>query len=201
MSDSNGYIYDPEGIDREKLDFIMELKNVRRGRIKEYADKYGCKYVENARPWNEKGDIALPSATQNEINGDDAKALVANGAKIGESSTTTKEIVVSQTTLGASTNIGGIAGYITNSAIINNAISYPSVIGHSNIGGIVGYAGSSTIKNSQVQVLYNINMKNIIAGYNNVGGIVGKSIVPTKENAKDRFYESNGRLRRGYGSI
>ena len=79
MSDSNGYIYDPEGIDREKLDFIMELKNVRRGRIKEYADKYGCKYVENARPWCEKGDIALPSATQNEINGDDAKALVANG--------------------------------------------------------------------------------------------------------------------------
>jgi len=79
MSDSNGYIYDPEGIDREKLDFIMELKNVRRGRIKEYADKYGCKYVENARPWCEKGDIALPSATQNEINGDEARALVANG--------------------------------------------------------------------------------------------------------------------------
>ena len=79
MSDSNGYIYDPEGIDREKLDFIMELKNVRRGRIKEYADKYGCKYGENARPWCEKGDIALSSATQNEINGDDAKALVANG--------------------------------------------------------------------------------------------------------------------------
>jgi glutamate dehydrogenase (NADP+) len=52
---------------------------VRRGRIKEYADKYGCKYVENARPWCEKGDIALPSATQNEINGDDARTLVANG--------------------------------------------------------------------------------------------------------------------------
>ena len=79
MSDSNGYIYDPEGIDRGKLDFIMELKNVRRGRIKEYADKYGCKYAENARPWCEKGDIALPSATQNEINGDEARTLVANG--------------------------------------------------------------------------------------------------------------------------
>ena len=79
MSDSNGYIYDPEGIDREKLDFIMELKNVRRGRIKEYADKYGCKYVADARPWCEKGDIALTSATQNEINGDDANALLANG--------------------------------------------------------------------------------------------------------------------------
>ena len=79
MSDSDGYIYDPDGIDREKLDYIMELKNLYRGRIREYAEKYGCKYVAGARPWNEKGDIALPSATQNEINGDDAKALVANG--------------------------------------------------------------------------------------------------------------------------
>ena len=79
MSDSNGYIYDPDGIDREKLDFIMELKNVRRGRIKEYADKYGCKYVADAKPWYEKADIALPSATQNEINEEAAKALVANG--------------------------------------------------------------------------------------------------------------------------
>ena len=79
MSDSNGYIYDPEGIDREKLDYIMEPKNLYRGRIREYAEKYGCKYVENARPWHEVGDIALPSATQNEIDEEDAKALVANG--------------------------------------------------------------------------------------------------------------------------
>ena len=79
MSDSDGYIYDPDGIDREKLDYIMELKNLYRGRIREYAEKYGCKYVAGARPWNEKADIALPSATQNEINGDDAKALIANG--------------------------------------------------------------------------------------------------------------------------
>src|SRR5574344_1458510 len=79
MSDSDGYIYDPEGIDREKLDYIMELKNLYRGRIREYAEKYGCKYVEGAKPWNEKCDIALPSATQNELNGDHAKALVANG--------------------------------------------------------------------------------------------------------------------------
>ena len=79
MSDSNGYIYDPEGIDREKLDYIMELKNLYRGRIREYAEKYGCKYVENARPWHEVGDIALPSATQNEIDEEDAKALIANG--------------------------------------------------------------------------------------------------------------------------
>ncbi|MFA6833949.1 MAG: NADP-specific glutamate dehydrogenase [Bacteroidaceae bacterium] len=79
MSDSDGYIYDPEGISREKLDFIMELKNLYRGRIREYAEEFGCKYVEGARPWSEKGDIALPSATQNEINEDDAKKLVANG--------------------------------------------------------------------------------------------------------------------------
>ncbi len=79
LSDSDGYIYDPDGITREKLDYVMELKNVYRGRIREYAEKYGCKYVAGARPWNEKADIALPSATQNELNGDDAKALVANG--------------------------------------------------------------------------------------------------------------------------
>ncbi|WP_106829490.1 NADP-specific glutamate dehydrogenase [Parabacteroides pacaensis] len=79
MSDSNGYIYDPDGIDREKLDYIMELKNLYRGRIKEYAEKYGCKYVEGARPWGEKCDIAMPSATQNELNGEDAKTLLANG--------------------------------------------------------------------------------------------------------------------------
>lgn len=78
-SDSNGYIYDPDGIDREKLDYIMELKNVERGRIKEYAEKYGVKYVEGAKPWFEKADIALPSATQNEINEEAAKALIANG--------------------------------------------------------------------------------------------------------------------------
>jgi len=79
MSDSDGYIYDPDGIDREKLDYIMELKNDYRGRIKEYADKYGCKYVAKARPWGEKADIALPCATQNEINGDEARTLVKNG--------------------------------------------------------------------------------------------------------------------------
>ena len=81
MSDSNGYIYDPDGIDRAKLDYIMELKNVYRGRIKEYVDKYPtAKYVEGAKPWFEKGaQIALPCATQNELNEEAAKALVANG--------------------------------------------------------------------------------------------------------------------------
>lgn len=78
-SDSNGYIYEPDGITQEKLEFIKELKNVRHGRIKEYADHFGCKYVEGQRPWGEKADIALPSATQNEINGEDAAKLLANG--------------------------------------------------------------------------------------------------------------------------
>ena len=79
MSDSNGYIWEPDGITREKLDYIMYLKNVRRGRIREYAEKYGCKYVEGSRPWGEKCDIAMPSATQNEINGEEARTLLANG--------------------------------------------------------------------------------------------------------------------------
>ena len=79
LSDSDGYIYDPDGITEEKLKYVMELKNLYRGRIREYAEEYGCKYVEGARPWHEKGDIALPSATQNEIDKNDAEALVANG--------------------------------------------------------------------------------------------------------------------------
>ncbi|MBN1517723.1 NADP-specific glutamate dehydrogenase [Candidatus Sumerlaeota bacterium] len=79
-SDSNGTIHDPDGIDEEKLQFIMELKNVRRGRISEYAEKYPkAKYIKVARPWGIKCDCAFPSATQNEITGDDAKTLLANG--------------------------------------------------------------------------------------------------------------------------
>ena len=68
LSDSSGYIYDPEGIGAGKLEYMME-----------YADKYGCKYVAGGRPWGEKCDIAMPSATQNELNGDEARTLVANG--------------------------------------------------------------------------------------------------------------------------
>ncbi|MCD8292308.1 MAG: NADP-specific glutamate dehydrogenase [Prevotellaceae bacterium] len=80
MSDSDGYVYDPAGIDREKLDYIMELKNLYRGRIYEYADRFpGVKYVEGEKPWGEKADIALPCATQNEIDGEHARQLVANG--------------------------------------------------------------------------------------------------------------------------
>jgi glutamate dehydrogenase (NADP+) len=79
LSDSSGTIHDPNGIDREKLDYVMELKNVKRGRIKEYADKFKVEYLEGKRPWNIKCDVALPSATQNEIDGKDAKALIDNG--------------------------------------------------------------------------------------------------------------------------
>ena len=80
LSDSSGYIYDADGIDAEKLQFVMELKNVRRGRINEYVKQYpNAKFVKGKTPWNEKCDIALPCATQNELNGDDAKALLANG--------------------------------------------------------------------------------------------------------------------------
>lgn len=79
LSDSDGYIYDPDGITSDKLEYVKHLKNIERGRIREYAEEYGVKYVAGARPWNEKADIALPSATQNEIDGNDARALVANG--------------------------------------------------------------------------------------------------------------------------
>jgi len=80
LSDSNGSIYDPAGIDAEKLAFVMKLKNVRRGRIREYAEKFpGVEYLEGKRPWAIKCDCAFPSATQNEISQADAQALVNNG--------------------------------------------------------------------------------------------------------------------------
>jgi len=82
LSDSNGTIHDPNGIDAEKLAFVMELKNVRRGRIKEYAEKFGVEYVEGKRPWGIKCDCAFPSATQNEIDGKDAKTLLDNGCML-----------------------------------------------------------------------------------------------------------------------
>jgi len=79
LSDSSGYIYDAAGIDADKLAFVMELKNVKRGRIKEYAEKYGCEFHEGERPWGVKCDVALPCATQNEVNEEEAKTLVNNG--------------------------------------------------------------------------------------------------------------------------
>ncbi|MBN2427076.1 MAG: NADP-specific glutamate dehydrogenase [Deltaproteobacteria bacterium] len=85
LSDSQGYIYDENGIDEEKLDFVFELKNIKRGRIKEYADKFKCQYFEGKRPWGVKCDAAFPSATQNEIDEDDARQLVENGCiAVGE---------------------------------------------------------------------------------------------------------------------
>lgn len=78
LSDSSGYIYDAKGIDAKKLAFIMELKNVRRGRVKEYAEKFDCEF-HPGRPWSVNCDIALPCATQNELSKDEAKNLVANG--------------------------------------------------------------------------------------------------------------------------
>lgn len=80
LSDSNGYIHDGDGIDEKKLAFVKELKNVRRGRIKEYAKEFDCEYFEAGRwPWEVKCDVAFPSATQNEIDESDAKRLVKNG--------------------------------------------------------------------------------------------------------------------------
>jgi len=79
LSDSNGFIYDPKGISPEKLKYVMELKNIKRGRIKDYAEKFGVEYFEGKRPWSVKCDIAMPNATQNEIDEADAKMLVKNG--------------------------------------------------------------------------------------------------------------------------
>ncbi len=83
LSDSSGSIYDPEGIDEEKLRFVMELKRIRYGRIKEYADRFkGVEYYQGSRPWAIKCDCAFPSATQNEISLADAETLVKNGCKL-----------------------------------------------------------------------------------------------------------------------
>ena len=80
LSDSNGFIYDPEGFTEEKLNYVFQLKNIRRGRIKEYVNQYPqAQYFPDERPWNIPCDIAMPCATQNEINGDDARHLIENG--------------------------------------------------------------------------------------------------------------------------
>ncbi|MCP4715831.1 MAG: NADP-specific glutamate dehydrogenase [Deltaproteobacteria bacterium] len=118
LSDSGGFIYDEAGIDKKKLEYVLELKNIRRARIKEYAEKFNCKYYENKTPWNIKCDIAFPSATQNEINEKDAKMLVKNGCiAIGEGAnmpTTPEAISVFQDAKllygpGKAANAGGVA--------------------------------------------------------------------------------------------
>ena len=82
LSDSSGSIYDKDGITTEKLAWVMDLKNNKRGRIKDYATEFNAEYFEDKRPWSVVCDIALPCATQNEINGDDAKVLLSNGCKV-----------------------------------------------------------------------------------------------------------------------
>jgi glutamate dehydrogenase (NADP+) len=119
LSDSEGYIYDSEGITAEKLAFVMELKNVKRGRISEYASKYpSAKFVAGKRPWEEKVDIALPCATQNELNEAEAKALIANGVKCvaeGANMPSTPEAITAfqaakvQFAPGKASNAGGVA--------------------------------------------------------------------------------------------
>ena len=78
-SDSGGFVYDPNGIDLEKLEWLKDLKTVRRGRIQEYAENFGCEFHERKRPWAVPCDLAFPSATQNELGEDDAKTLLENG--------------------------------------------------------------------------------------------------------------------------
>jgi len=118
LSDSSGYIYDPNGIDTDKLAFIMELKNVKRGRIKEYADHYGVEFFAGQRPWGVKCDVAMPCATQNEVNEEEAKTLVDNGCFVvseGANMPSSPEaITVYQDAkilygLGKAANAGGVA--------------------------------------------------------------------------------------------
>ena len=119
LSDSNGYVYDPDGIDKDKLAYVMELKNVIRGRIREYAEKYPtATYYENQRPWGVKCDIAMPCATQNELNEEEAKTLVANGcfcvAEGANMPSTPEAIAVFQKARilyspGKASNAGGVA--------------------------------------------------------------------------------------------
>ena len=118
LSDSNGYIYDKDGIDTKELNCVLNLKNVKRGRIKECAKEFNCKYFEKQRPWGVKCDVAFPSATQNEINEDDAKTLVKNGCvAVGEGAnmpTTPEGVEVFQKAKilyapGKASNAGGVA--------------------------------------------------------------------------------------------
>ena len=119
LSDSSGYIYDADGIDTDKLAFVMELKNVKRGRISEYVEKYpSAKFFKGERPWSVKCDVALPCATQNELNEEEAKTLVANGcicvAEGANMPTTPEAIEVLQKAKvlfapGKASNAGGVA--------------------------------------------------------------------------------------------
>jgi glutamate dehydrogenase/leucine dehydrogenase len=117
-SDSNGFVYDPKGIDSKKLAYLMDLKNNRRERIKEYAEEFGCEYFENESPWMIPCEIALPCAIQNELDEEDAKTLVSNGCMLvaeGANMPTTPEaisVLQSNDVLyapGKASNAGGVA--------------------------------------------------------------------------------------------
>jgi len=82
LSDSNGFIHDPNGIDPEKLEFVKDLKSAMHARISEYAEKYGCEYFEGEKPWGIKCDMAFPCAVENEVNKKDAETLIANGCYV-----------------------------------------------------------------------------------------------------------------------
>ncbi|MCO6511570.1 MAG: NADP-specific glutamate dehydrogenase [Aridibacter famidurans] len=118
LSDSSGFIHDPDGVNSEKLAFVKELKNERRGRIEEYAEQFGCKYYEGKKPWGIAGDLAFPSATENEITAEDAEMLVSNGCiAVSEGAnmpTTAKGVEVFQNARvlygpGKAANAGGVA--------------------------------------------------------------------------------------------
>ena len=119
LSDSGGYIYDADGIDTDKLEYVMELKNIQRGRISEYVEEYpNAKYIKGERPWSVKCDVALPCATQNELNEQEAKVLVKNGvicvAEGANMPTTPEGIEIFQKSdalyaPGKASNAGGVA--------------------------------------------------------------------------------------------
>ena len=117
-SDSNGFIYDPKGIDTKKLAYLMDLKNNRRGRIKEYAEHFGCEYFDGEKPWMIPCDVALPCAIQNELDEEDAKTLISNGCLLvaeGANMPTTPEAITLLQNKGVmyapgkASNAGGVA--------------------------------------------------------------------------------------------
>lgn len=118
LSDSDGVVYIPDGLTKPQWDYVMELKNVRRGRISEFAEKYNLEYVKGGKPWGYKADLALPSATQNELDGKDAKKLIDNGVMAvseGANMPTTPEGVTAFQEAGVlfapgkASNAGGVA--------------------------------------------------------------------------------------------
>jgi glutamate dehydrogenase/leucine dehydrogenase len=118
LSDSNGFIYDKDGINKDKLAFLKQLKFEKQGRIKEYADQYGCEFHADQKPWSVPGDLAFPSATQNELDVDDARQLIENectlvseGANMPCTSEAVKALIEAGVLFGPgkAANAGGVA--------------------------------------------------------------------------------------------